>query len=295
MTTMRRSSADSLLAEELRSVVRGRVRFDTSSRAMWSADGSNYRHVPIGVVQPVDLDDVEATVDIARRYEVPLLPRGASTSIGGQAVNEALVVDFSRHLDRVLEIDPEARTARVQPGVVLDDLRDAARPHGLTFGPDPSTHNRCTLGGMIANNACGSHSVAWGKTVDNVRELDVLLADGTRMTVGRTPDLAAAARRPGREGAIYRELTALRDRLGTTISAELDAPGMTRRVSGYNLEQLLDEHGVDLARALVGTEGTCATIMGATVELVESPPVRALCVLGFPDAVHRRRPRHADP
>ena len=194
MTTMRRSSADSLLAEELRSVVRGRVRFDTSSRAMWSADGSNYRHVPIGVVQPVDLDDVEATVDIARQYEVPLLPRGASTSIGGQAVNEALIVDFSRHLDRVLEIDPEARTARVQPGVVLDDLRDAARPHGLTFGPDPSTHNRCTLGGMIANNACGSHSVAWGKTVDNVRELDVLLADGTRMTVGRTPDLAAAAR-----------------------------------------------------------------------------------------------------
>ncbi|GAA4758728.1 FAD-binding and (Fe-S)-binding domain-containing protein [Actinomycetospora chibensis] len=284
MTTMRRSSSDSLLAEELRSVVRGRVRFDTSSRAMWSADGSNYRHVPIGVVQPVDLDDVEATVDVARRYEVPLLPRGASTSIGGQAVNEALVVDFSRHLDRVLEIDPEARTARVQPGVVLDDLRDAARPHGLTFGPDPSTHNRCTLGGMIANNACGSHSVAWGKTVDNVRELDVLLADGTRMTVGRTPDLAAAARRPGREGAIYRELTALRDRLGTTIGAELDAPGMTRRVSGYNLEQLLDEHGVDLARALVGTEGTCATIMGATVELVESPPVRALCVLGFPDA-----------
>ena len=284
MTTMRRSSSDSLLAEELRSVVRGRVRFDTSSRAMWSADASNYRHVPIGVVQPVDLDDVEATVDIARRYEVPLLPRGASTSIGGQAVNEALIVDFSRHLDRVLAIDPDARTARVQPGVVLDDLREAARPYGLTFGPDPSTHNRCTLGGMIANNACGSHSVAWGKTVDNVRDLDVLLADGTRMTVGRTADLDAATRRPGREGEVYRELSRLRERLGTTIRAELDAPGMTRRVSGYNLEQLLDEHGVDLARALVGTEGTCATILGATVELVESPPVRALCVLGFPDA-----------
>ncbi|WP_345419556.1 FAD-binding and (Fe-S)-binding domain-containing protein [Actinomycetospora chlora] len=284
MTTMRRPSHESLLAEDLRTTVRGRVRFDTASRAMWSADASNYRHVPLGVVQPVDLDDVEAAVDVARRHGVPVLPRGASTSIGGMAVNEALVLDFSRHLTRVLEIDPDARTARVQPGVVLDDLREAARPYGLTFGPDPSTHNRCTLGGMIANNACGSHSVAWGKTVDNVRELDVLLADGTRMTVGRTPDLAAATRRPGREGEVYRQLQALRDRHERTIRDELVVDGLTRRVSGYNLDQLLDDSGVDLARALVGTEGTCATILEATVELVEAPPVRALCVLGFPDA-----------
>ncbi len=281
---MRRPSAASHLAEELRSSVRGRVRFDTASRAMWSADASNYRHVPIGVVQPVDLDDVEATVDIARRHGVPLLPRGASTSIGGQSVNEAVVVDFSRHLDRVLEIDPDARTARVQPGVVLDDLREAARPYGLTFGPDPSTHNRCTLGGMIANNACGSHSVAWGKTVDNVRELDVLLADGTRMAVGRTTDLRAAQQRPGREGAIYRELARLRDRTERIVRDELVVDGLTRRVSGYNLDQLLDEQSFDLARALVGTEGTCATFTEATVELVEAPAARALCVLGFPDA-----------
>lgn len=284
MTATRRSTRDSLLAEDLRSAVRGRVRFDTASKAMWSADASNYRHVPIGVVQPVDIDDVEAIVDVTRRHGVPLLPRGASTSIGGQAVNEAVVIDFSRHLTRVLEIDPEARTARVQPGVVLDDLRDAARPYGLTFGPDPSTHNRCTLGGMIANNACGSHSVAWGKTVDNVRALEVVLADGTRMGVGRTPDLAAAKQRPGREGAIYRELAALRDRYAGRVRDELLGHGMTRRVSGYNLEELLDDHGVDLARALVGTEGTCATILEATVDLVESPPARALCVLGFPDA-----------
>ncbi|GLZ49214.1 lactate dehydrogenase [Actinomycetospora sp. NBRC 106375] len=284
MTTMRRSSAESLLAEDLRSVVRGRVRFDTASKAMWSADASNYRHVPLGVVQPVDLDDVEATVDVARRHGVPVLPRGASTSIGGQAVNEAVIVDFSRHLTRVLDIDPDARTARVQPGVVLDDLRDAARPYGLTFGPDPSTHNRCTLGGMIANNACGSHSVAWGKTVDNVRELEILLVDGTRMAVGRTPDLAAAMNRPGREGAVYRELQQLRNHHETTIRDELLGHGMTRRVSGYNLDQLLDEHSFDLARALVGTEGTCATVLEATVDLVESPPARALCVLGFPDA-----------
>ncbi|MEJ2886767.1 FAD-binding and (Fe-S)-binding domain-containing protein [Actinomycetospora aeridis] len=284
MTTMRRSSADSLLAEDLRSAVRGRVRFDTASKAMWSADASNYRHVPIGVVQPVDVDDVEAVVDVTRRHGVPLLPRGASTSIGGQAVNEAVIVDFSRHMTRVLDIDPDARTARVQPGVVLDDLREAARPDGLTFGPDPSTHNRCTLGGMIANNACGSHSVAWGKTVDNVRALEVLLADGTRMGVGRTPDLPAAMARPGREGAIYRELAALRDRYEGLVRDELLGHGMTRRVSGYNLDELLDDHGFDLARALVGTEGTCATILEATVDLVESPPARALCVLGFPDA-----------
>jgi FAD/FMN-containing dehydrogenase/Fe-S oxidoreductase len=284
MTTMRRSSHESLLAGELRSAVRGRVRFDTASRAMWSADASNYRHVPLGVVQPVDLDDVEAAVDVARRHGVPVLPRGASTSIGGMAVNEALIVDFSRHLTRVLEIDPEARTARVQPGVVLDDLREAARPYGLTFGPDPSTHNRCTLGGMIANNACGSHSVAWGKTVDNVRSLEVLLSDGTRMAVGRTPDLAAATQRPGREGAVYRELEALRDRHERTIRDELVVDGLTRRVSGYNLDQLLDDEGFDLARALVGTEGTCATVLEAEVELVEAPAARALCVLGFPDA-----------
>ncbi|MFC5136673.1 FAD-binding and (Fe-S)-binding domain-containing protein [Actinomycetospora rhizophila] len=284
MTATRRPSPESLLAEDLRSAVRGRVRFDTASKAMWSADASNYRHVPIGVVQPVDIDDVEAVVDVTRRHGVPLLPRGASTSIGGQAVNEAVVVDFSRHLTRVLEIDPDARTARVQPGVVLDDLREAARPHGLTFGPDPSTHNRCTLGGMIANNACGSHSVAWGKTVDNVRSLEVVLADGTRMGVGRTPDLEAATRRPGREGAVYRELAQLRDRYEPAIRDELVVDGMTRRVSGYNLDELLPDRPFDLARALVGTEGTCATILEATVELVESPPARALCVLGFPDA-----------
>jgi FAD/FMN-containing dehydrogenase/Fe-S oxidoreductase len=261
------------LYADLTRAVRGRVRFDTASRAMYSADASNYRRVPIGVVAPVDADDVEAAVSVCSTHEVPVLPRGAGTSIAGQAVNTAVVLDFTQHLDGVLEIDPEARTARVQPGLVLDDLRAAAREHGLTFGPDPSTHNRCTLGGMIGNNACGSHSVAWGKTVDNVHALDVLTYRGERIRAAKGAPLT---------GRVPDALAALAERYGDQVRSSF--PDLTRRVSGYNLDQLLPENGFDLARALVGTEGTCVTVLEATVRLVESPPVRALAVLGFPDA-----------
>ncbi|MEQ7009094.1 FAD-binding and (Fe-S)-binding domain-containing protein [Actinopolymorpha sp. B17G11] len=284
----------------LAKVVRGAVRFDAGSRAMWSADASNYRHVPIGVVQPYDSDDVLATLDVCHRLRIPVLPRGAGTSIGGQAVNTAVVLDFSRHLNAIVDIDPDTRKARVQPGVVLDDLRAAARPHGLTFGPDPSTHSRCTLGGMIGNNACGAHSVAWGKTVDNVATLRVALLDGTQLTVGPTSDadLARLTSADGRIGRLYRDLVAIRDRHGTRIdqlygvnpagrppspTTPTPTPALTRRVSGYNLDQLLPAHGFDLAKALVGTEGTCATLLDAEVALVEAPPARALAVLGFPD------------
>ncbi|MGW5365855.1 FAD-binding and (Fe-S)-binding domain-containing protein [Actinopolymorpha pittospori] len=268
---------------ELAKVVRGPVRFDDGSRALFSADASNYRHMPIGVVQPYDVDDVLATLDVCHRLGVPILPRGAGTSIAGNAINTAVVLDFSRHLNAVLEVDPERRRARVQPGVVLDDLRKAAGKHGLTFGPDPSTHNRCTLGGMIGNNACGSHSVAWGKTVDNVAALDVVLADGTRLKVGPTPEdeLTRLCAEPGRVGQLYRDLRALRDKFGPLVQETF--PDLTRRVSGYNLDQLLPANGFHLARALVGTEGTCVTLLEAEVDLVESPPVRALTVLGFPD------------
>ena len=268
---------------ELAKVVRGAVRFDAGDRALFSADASNYRHVPIGVVQPYDVDDVLATLDVCHRRGVPILPRGAGTSISGQAVNTAVILDFSRHLDAVVEIDPDRRRARVQPGVVLDDLRAAARPYGLTFGPDPSTHSRCTLGGMIGNNACGAHSVAWGKTVDNVASLDVVLADGTRLTVGPTPDadLQRRARADGRIGQLYSSLREIRDRYGALVESSF--PKLTRRVSGYNLDQLLPAQGFDLAKALVGTEGTCATLLEAEVDLVEAPAARALAVLGFPD------------
>ncbi|MPY77080.1 MAG: FAD-binding protein [Actinophytocola sp.] len=273
----------STLARELTDVVRGDVRFDAGTRAMYSTDASNYRAVPIGVVVPRSTEDVLAALDVCRRHDVPVLPRGAATSIAGQTCNVAVVIDFARHLDRVLDIDPDRSLARLQPGVVLDTLQSAAGPYGLAFGPDPSTHSRCTLGGMIGNNACGSHSVAWGKTVDNVESLDVVLYDGTRLTVGATPDddLARLCAREDRIGTLHRDLRALRDTNAERIRQSF--PRLDRRVSGYNLDQLLPEHGFDLARALVGTEGSCATILGATVRLVRPPTARALAVLGFAD------------
>ncbi|GAA5155523.1 FAD-binding and (Fe-S)-binding domain-containing protein [Pseudonocardia eucalypti] len=267
----------------------GEVRFDTASRAMWSADASNYRRIPIGVVRPRDTADAEAAIAVCREHGVPVLPRGAGTSIAGQAVNTAVVLDYAKHCNRILEIDPDARTARVEPGVVCDQLRDAARPYGLTFGPDPSTHNRCTLGGMIGNNACGSHSVAWGKTVDNVHALDVLTYRGERLLLGPGGTLPRGAdplhistQSHSDAESIPDALRQLGERLGDDVRAAF--PELTRRVSGYNLDQLLPENGFDLAKALVGTEGTCVTVLGATMRLVESPPARALAVLGFPDA-----------
>ena len=278
------AGAGRALAADLAARVRGQVRFDSTSRAVFAADASNYRHVPVGVVQPADTDDVLAALEVCRQHDVPVLPRGAATSIGGQAVNEAVVIDFSRHLRSVLSIDPDRATARVQPGVVLDDLRAAAAPHGLTFGPDPSTHNRCTLGGMIGNNACGSHSVAWGKTVDNVHALTVVTYDGTQLTAGpaAAQEAARRARQPGGTGRIYRGLAELAERHAALVRAQ--TPELTRRVSGYNLDQLLPENGFNLARALVGTEGTCVTVLEASVALVPVPAVRALTVAGFADA-----------
>ena len=279
-----RNGAGRALAADLAARVSGQVRFDSTSRAVFAADASNYRHVPVGVVQPAGTDDVLATLEVCRRHDVPVLPRGAATSIGGQAVNEAVVIDFSRHLRAVLSVDPDQAIARVQPGVVLDDLRAAAAPHGLTFGPDPSTHDRCTLGGMIGNNACGSHSVAWGKTVDNVRALTVVTYDGTQLTVGPTaPDeVAARSRQPGGTGGIYRGLAQLSESHAALIRTQ--TPRLTRRVSGYNLDQLLPENGFNLARALVGTEGSCVTVLEATVDLVPVPAARVLTVAGYPGA-----------
>jgi len=282
--TSRRGGAGRALAADLAARVSGQVRFDSTSRAVFAADASNYRHVPVGVVQPTGTDDVLATLEVCRQHDVPVLPRGAATSIGGQAVNEAVVIDFSRHLRSVLSIDPDQAAARVQPGVVLDDLRAAAAPYGLTFGPDPSTHSRCTLGGMIGNNACGSHSVAWGKTVDNVRALTVVTYDGTQLTVGPTaPDeVAARSRQPGETGGIYRSLAQLSESHAALIRTQ--TPRLTRRVSGYNLDQLLPENRFNLARALVGTEGSCVTVLEAIVDLVPMPAARVLTVAGYPGA-----------
>lgn len=271
------------LAAALQSRIAGEVRFDTGSRAAYSADASNYRQVPIGVVIPKTAEDIIAAVAVCREFGVPLLPRGGGTSQNGQCVNVAVVIDTSKHLNRVLEVDPQAMTARVEPGTVCDALRDAAERHALTFGPDPATHSRCTLGGMIGNNSCGAHSVMAGKTVENIEALEILTYDGLRMWVGPTPEdeLARIISEGGRRGEIYAGLKALRDRYADLIRARY--PRIKRRVSGYNLDQLLPENGFNVARALVGTEGTCAITLQALARLVRSPQKRVILVLGYPD------------
>jgi FAD/FMN-containing dehydrogenase/Fe-S oxidoreductase len=272
------------LERELKRRVRGEVRFDRGSRALYATDGSNYRQIPIGVVIPLDDEDVRATVAICRKLDAPVLPRGAGTSLAGQSCNVAVVLDFTKYMNRILELVPEERFARVQPGVVLDTLRNRAEAHHLTFGPDPSTHSRCTLGGMIGNNSCGTHSLLAGKTVDNIDELRILLYDGTEMRVGRTSDqeLETIVHRGGREAQIYASLQSIRDRYASLIRSRF--PDIPRRVSGYNLDQLLPENGFNVARALVGTEGTCVTVLEAKARLIESPQHRALIGLGYADA-----------
>jgi FAD/FMN-containing dehydrogenase/Fe-S oxidoreductase len=271
------------LEADLRAEVSGEVRFDAGTRGLYASAGGNYRLVPIGVVVPRTVDDVIATVAVAARHEAPLLSRGGGTSLAGQCANVALVMDFSKYLHGIVSLDPERGVARVQPGLVLDRLREAAERHHLTFAPDPATHDHCTLGGMIGNNSCGVHSVMAGKTVDNVLSLDVLTYDGVRMTVGPTSndELSAIVAAGGRRGQIYADLLALRDRHADAVRSHF--PKIPRRVSGYNLDQLLPEAGFDVARALVGTEGTCVTVLEAEVRLVPSPPARSLLVLGYPD------------
>ena len=271
------------LEADLRSHVRGEVRFDSGSKALYAADASNYRQVPLAVVVPADVDDLLSTLAACRRNDVPFLARGGGTSQNGQCVNVAVVADASKYVNRVVSVDPLARVAIVEPGVVCDTLRDAAEQHGLTFAPDPATHSRCTLGGMIANNSCGAHSVMAGKTVENVEALEIATFDGARFWVGPTSDqeLERIIAAGGRQGEIYAALKQLRDTYAEQIRAKF--PQIKRRVSGFNLDQLLPENGFNVARALVGTEGTCALTLQAKVRLVKSPAKRVIVVVGFTD------------
>ncbi|MFJ7902972.1 FAD-binding and (Fe-S)-binding domain-containing protein [Streptomyces sp. NPDC096198] len=262
------ADADALGAE-LRAAVRGSVDFGTTARALHTMDASNYRRVPLGVVAPRDADDVAAVLAVCRSHGVPVVARGGGTSIAGQATGTGVVLDFTRFMNGLVSLDPEARTAVVRPGLVLDRLQEAAAPHGLRFGPDPSTHARCTLGGMIGNNACGSHSVAWGTTADQVRELSVLTARGEALTLGRDGKGAPAGLRTLAEGGAALLRTAY--------------PDLPRRISGYALDALLPENGADVARSFCGSEGTLGILTEAVVDLVEVPPARALAVLGYPD------------
>ncbi|MFZ4181291.1 FAD-binding and (Fe-S)-binding domain-containing protein [Streptomyces pseudogriseolus] len=257
------------LAAALRAAVRGEVDFGVTARALTTMDASNYRRVPLGVCAPRDADDVAAALAVCREHGAPVVPRGGGTSIAGQATGTGVVLDFTRHMNRLLSLDPEAGTAVVQPGLVLDRLQEAAAPHGLRFGPDPSTHSRCTLGGMIGNNSCGSHSVAWGTTADNVRTLSVITARGERLRPG--PGWAGAPE--GLHPLVDGELARLRTGF----------PELPRRISGYAVDALLPEHRADVARSLCGSEGTLAVLTEAELTLVRAPRARALAVLAYAD------------
>ncbi|HSZ39603.1 MAG TPA: FAD-binding oxidoreductase, partial [Trebonia sp.] len=275
------AAAKSLQPEELAQALRkaGVADTDTSDRrrAEYSSDASNYRVVPAVVAYPRGTDEIIAALAVARELGVPITARGAGTSIAGNALSTGLVLDTSRHLNRVLSVDPERRTATVQPGTVLDTITKAASPHGLRFGPDPSTHSRCTIGGAIGNNACGSRALRYGRSADNVVSLDVVTGSGTRFTAGQGDGAGDGAGDgqplPDLKNLVAANLAMIRTEFGR----------FTRQVSGYSLEHLLPENGTDLARFLVGTEGSLALTLQATVRLVRAPLATALTVVAYAD------------
>jgi FAD/FMN-containing dehydrogenase/Fe-S oxidoreductase len=256
------------LAARLRAELGSAADVSPRRRAEYSSDASNYRVVPQAVVFPRSVDDVLAAAAVCRELATPLTVRGGGTSIAGNSVGPGVVLDMSRHLNQVIGIDPDARTAVIQPGVVLDTLQSAAGRHGLRFGPDPSTHARCTVGGMIGNNSCGAHAMSYGTTAANLVALDALDGTGRRLRIGA--DLGVV---PGLETFVSKYAAPLREEFGR----------FRRQVSGYSLEHLLPSGPAHLARAMAGTEGTCCVTLGATVALVPRPAATALCVLGYPD------------
>jgi FAD/FMN-containing dehydrogenase/Fe-S oxidoreductase len=271
------------LRKALEAAIEGEVRFDRATRAIYSHDSSNYRQPPLGVVIPRHADDVVAAIDLCREHGAPVFPRGCATSLSGETTNVAVVIDTSKYMREIVEVDPERKVARVQPGVIRDQLATLTEErHDLTFAPDTSTHEYATFGGMIGNNSCGIHSVMAGRTADNVEEMEIVTYDGERMTVGPTSEeeLEQIIAAGGRKGEIYAAMRDLRDRYADLVRERY--PDIPRRVSGYNLDELLPEKGFNVARALVGSEGTLATVLEATVRLVHSPPGRSLLVLGYP-------------
>jgi FAD/FMN-containing dehydrogenase/Fe-S oxidoreductase len=269
------------LHQELHDSLDGECDFTSAGVALYTSDASNYRQIPLGVVFPKHSDDIRLTTRLCKEKGLPVLMRGGGTSQNGQCVNTAVILDCSRHMNRVLHIDTDSREALIEPGIVCDALKAAAEQHGLTFGPDPATHSRCTLGGMIGNNSCGPHSMLAGKTVENVIALEVLTADGDQFWVGPTTDneLDAILAKNDAQSRIYAQLKSLRDEYADEIRQRF--PNIKRRVSGYNLDQLLPENGFNVARALVGSEGTLVSILQARVNLIENPVCKKLIVLGF--------------
>ncbi|MDN5746996.1 MAG: FAD-binding protein [Pseudonocardia sp.] len=279
------------LEGHLRRHVTGEVRFDRGSLAMYASDASNFRQVPIGVVVPKTLDDVVETVRACHRYRAPVLSRGGGTSLSGETVNNAVVIDFSKYLTEIGDIDVAERRVTAQPGVINEELNKATGKHGLVFGPDPSTHSRCTIGGNIGNNSCGVHSVQahfYGpgpRTSDNTHALEIVTYDGERFWVGNDEEdqLTATIAAGGRKGEIYAKLRDLRDRYADDIRAGYPSVDvLPRRVSGYNLDELLPEKGFNVARAVVGTEGTCAVALNATLLLTPGLYERTTVLVQYP-------------
>ncbi|HEX5087590.1 MAG TPA: FAD-binding and (Fe-S)-binding domain-containing protein [Nocardioides sp.] len=283
MTTLLLDQSLARAERELRSRVDGEVCFDAGTRAAYSTDASNFRQVPIAVVQPRTVEAVVEAVAVCHGHGLPVVSRGGGTSLAGQCTNEAVVIDLSRHCHRLVSVDVERRRCVVEPGIVLDSLNAQLEPAGLRFGPEPATHPNCTLGGMIGNNSCGATAQRTGKVVDNVVSLEVLLHDGTRFTARQLDDdeYAEVAARGDRVAELHRILRRLRDDHADLIRQRY--PDIPRRVSGYNLDSLLPEHGFDVAGFLVGSEATLVTVLRAELELVPVVRARTLVVLGFPD------------
>ncbi|ABD11357.1 FAD/FMN-dependent dehydrogenase [Frankia casuarinae] len=271
------------LERDLAARVDGEVRFDAGTRGAYSTDASNFRQLPIGVVVPRSVEAGAEAVAVCREHDAPVLSRGGGTSLAGESTNAAVMIDWSKYCTGLLSVDPDGRRCVVEPGVVLDHLNDLLSPHGLRFGPEPATHNHCTLGGMIGNNSCGSTAQRAGKVVDNIARLEVLLYDGTRMWVGETSDdeYVETVRAGGRRAQVYRQVRELRDHYLAEIRRCY--PEVPRRVSGYNLDSLLPEKHFHVARALVGSESTLVTVLRAELELVPVVPAQSLVVLGYPD------------
>ena len=264
--------------------VEGEVRFDAGSRAAYSTDASNYRQIPVGVVVPRTVEAAAAAMLECRNNHAAVLARGGGTSLAGQCVNAAVVIDFSKYCTGLISVDVQERSCWVEPGIVLDELNAQLAVHGLEFGPQPATHNHCTLGGMIGNNSCGATAQRTGKTVDNTLALEVMLPDGTRLTLGETSDqeYVDIVRSGGRQAEIYRQLRTLRDSYADSVRSEY--PHIPRRVSGYNLDSLLEENNFNLAQALVGSESTCVLVLRAKLQLMPVVRTKAVVLLGYPDA-----------
>ena len=273
------------LAGELVTQIEGEVRFDKMSRILYSTDASMYQIEPAGVVLPKHIQDVLTVVRLANAHEVPLIPRGGGTGLAGGVVGSGIVMDMSKYMNKILDFDADQGWVKVEPGVVLDELNEFLKPHGLQFAPDVATSSRATIGGMVSNNSAGAHSVIYGKTINHVLELDLILSDGTQITVGEMdePAVKQKCEQQDLEGQVYREVIRISREYADEI--ELRYPKILRRVGGYNLDEFVKKQAFNLARMVVGAEGTLATVVAAKVQAIPLPKAKVLGIVQFDNLI----------